>query len=603
MKARAALTLMVLLASLAAAAGDAPPAGTSEVVVTAGIAPVSFQDAARSVTVLTREEIAAAPVDSVADLLAYAVGADVRPRGPRGVSADVALRGSTFEQVLVLLDGVKISDPQTGHHDLDLPLPLSEVERVEVLRGPAARLYGADAYAGVVNVITRRGREREVSGEARGGENGLCALEGGAAVPAGAWGHRLSASLLEHDGYRYNTAADLKAAAWRSSWEGAEASADLFAGWADKRFGANGFYSDRFPEAWERTETALVSASGRGALGPVRLEGWASWRRHDDTFLLDRTRPAFYRNQHRTEVGELSLRLFAPSKLGLTVLGLEGGRESIGSARLGDHARHRGGLYFEQRLSVGPRADLTVGASLYGVEGYGTRAWPGLDLGVALGRCWRVWLSVGEAFRVPSFTDLYYTSPTDRGNPDLVPEEAWTYEAGGRWTGARARAEFALFRREGREVIDFVRPAPVVPWTAQNLGEVRTEGLEASALLPLAGRFEGARLRASYAFLHSRSTLPAPFASKYALAYLRHQAVLEADHPWGDWGRQSWKARYESRVGYGAYWLIDARLAVPAGPVEVVLEGTNLLNTPWPGAGFAPMPGRWLTLGVRWEGR
>jgi len=572
------------------------------VVVTAGLAPVSFSDAARSVTVLTREEIEASPATSVADLLSTLAGVDVRPRGPEGVQSDLALRGSTFEQVLVLLDGVKVGDPQTGHHDLDLPVSLEDIARIEVLRGAAARLYGPDAYAGVVNILTRRPSEREVRAAAAVGENGLASGSGSLATAAGAWGQRLSASWLQDDGYRHNTAADLKTAAWRTSWGGGPSGADLFAGWTDKRFGANGFYSDRYPEAWEHTATGMVAASVRGTARKSHLEGRASWRRHDDTFLLDRTRPSFYRNEHRTGLWEVSGRLSVPTGHGLSVLGMEAGREAIASDRLGDHSRARGGLYFEQSLALGPKVDLSAGASLYRYTDWGWHAWPGADLGVDLGRGWRGWLSVGKAFRVPTYTDLYYTSPTDRGNPALRPEESWSYEAGARWSGGTARMEFSLFRREGKGVIDFVRPGESGPWTSRNLSRVTTDGAELQAAYTFTGGAAPLRLQGSYTFLDSRGSLPAPYTSKYALAYLRHQALLSAEHRWGKRARQRWQARYESRAGSGAYWLLDTRLTVPVKKVELFLDGTNLLNTPWRGAGFAPMPGRWVTFGVRLAG-
>jgi len=591
-----------MLGSLALAAGAPPAKGETTVVVTAGLAPVTFSAAARSVTVLTRADIEASPAASVADLLALVAGVDVRPRGPQGVQADLAMRGSTFEQVLVLLDGIKVGDPQTGHHDLDLPVALEEVERIEVLRGAAARLYGPDAYAGVVNILTRRPGGEGVRAAAGAGEHGLVSASGGLAGASGAWGQRLSASLLEHDGYRHNTAADLRTASWRGSWESGTSGADLFAGWTDKRFGANGYYSDRYPEAWEHTATGMAALSGRTTAGGARLEGHLSWRRHDDTFLLDRSRPSFYRNEHRTDLSELSGRLSFPTPHGLAVMGLEAGRESIASDRLGDRSRHRGGLYFEQSLALGARVDLSAGASLYRFTGWGWHVWPGADLGVDLGRGWRGWLSVGKAFRVPTYTDLYYTSPTDQGNPALRPEESWSYEAGARWSAGAARAELSLFRRDGDGVIDFVRAGDSGPWTARNLSRVRTRGAEVQAGYTFAGSEAPVRLQGSYTFLDSEGALPAPYHSKYALAYLRHQACLSADHRWGRGVSQRWEARYESRLGYGAYWLLDARLTVPLKKVELVLDGTNLLNTPWPGAGFAPMPGRWVTLGVRFVG-
>src|SRR5690606_6496015 len=136
--------------------------------------------AARSVDVIGADAIAATPARTLADVLANALGVDLQPRSP--AQADIALRGATFEQILVLVDGVRMSDAQTGHFDLDLAVPLSEVERIEILRGPATALYGSDAVGGVVNIVTRRGGERlrfGVEGGSFGTAGAHAALYGG----------------------------------------------------------------------------------------------------------------------------------------------------------------------------------------------------------------------------------------------------------------------------------------------------------------------------------------------------------------------------------------------------------------------------------------
>ncbi|HKK08312.1 MAG TPA: TonB-dependent receptor plug domain-containing protein, partial [Gemmatimonadota bacterium] len=109
--------------------------------------------ATRDLEVLGRDAIEATPARTVAGLLRWAAGVDVRPRSP--AQADLSLRGSSFEQVLVLVDGVPVNDPQTGHFDLDVAVPLASVERIEILRGPASATFGADAVGGVVNIVTR----------------------------------------------------------------------------------------------------------------------------------------------------------------------------------------------------------------------------------------------------------------------------------------------------------------------------------------------------------------------------------------------------------------------------------------------------------------
>lgn len=127
----------------------------NEVNVTGTRAPLTVRQQARMVTVLSRSDIAAAPVQSVNDLLKYATGVDVRQKGPLGALTDVSIRGGNSEQVAILLNGINICDPQTGHNAMDLPVSLGEIERIEVLEGPAARVYGTSSLLGAINIVTR----------------------------------------------------------------------------------------------------------------------------------------------------------------------------------------------------------------------------------------------------------------------------------------------------------------------------------------------------------------------------------------------------------------------------------------------------------------
>ena len=124
-----------------------------DVEVTGSCAPLALGQAVRMVTVLSREEIQAAPVQSINDLLKIAVGVDVRQRGPIGAQTDVSIRGGTSEQITILLNGISICDPQTGHNAFDLPCDISDIERIEVLEGPAGRVYGTSSLVGAINIV------------------------------------------------------------------------------------------------------------------------------------------------------------------------------------------------------------------------------------------------------------------------------------------------------------------------------------------------------------------------------------------------------------------------------------------------------------------
>ena len=144
----AAAVLLAVAASPAAAQSSVPPPVAETVVVTGGALPIAFRELPRTVRVVTRDEIANLPVGTVTDLIRLVASADVRARGPRGIQADFSVRGAGFGQVLVLVDGVRVNNAQTGHHNSDLPVTLDDIERVEILLGPGSSAFGADAFGG-----------------------------------------------------------------------------------------------------------------------------------------------------------------------------------------------------------------------------------------------------------------------------------------------------------------------------------------------------------------------------------------------------------------------------------------------------------------------
>ena len=162
-----------------------------EVSVTGTRVPTALGQAARMVTVLDRDDIAAAPSQSVNDLLKYAVGIDVRQRGDMGVQTDISIRGGTFDQISILLNGINICDPQTGHNAADFPVDISEIERIEVLEGPAGRVYGTSSLVGAINIVTRIDAQSGMELHAEGGSYGFFHGGGHASFAGKAHSHQV----------------------------------------------------------------------------------------------------------------------------------------------------------------------------------------------------------------------------------------------------------------------------------------------------------------------------------------------------------------------------------------------------------------------------
>jgi len=388
---------------------------SDEIIVTASKYPTTFSETTRSVTVINRREIEHAPVQSIQDLLEYAVSVDVQQRGPQGIQADVSIRGGTFEQTLILINGLKVSDPQTGHHHLNLPLTLADIDRIEILRGHGSRLYGPNAFGGVINIITRDIQSQMVTLKTAMGEYGL--LEGVVSVAFPATmrsSHRLSLSHRTSDGYRENTEFDDTAAFYTSTLEVTRGEVNLSMGYREKEFGANSFYSDYYPKEWEKTGTTFMAMSADLIISGTTLTPQIYWRQNTDDFILDRDDPEFYHNQLTTNVYGVEIALALRSRHGLTTFGSELSNEEIGSESLGNHSRMKGGFYLEHRIK--PLIKLNVSAGVFAsyYPDWGWNVCPGLDAGYTLSEVTRLTVSVGRSFRVPTFTELYYDSPANK---------------------------------------------------------------------------------------------------------------------------------------------------------------------------------------------
>ena len=568
-------------------------------VTVASIASAQMASATRAVQVITAADIRQLPVTTVPEVLQWAMGVDLMPRSPALV--DVGVRGSSFEQVLVMVDGVRVSDAQTGHFDLDLALPLEQVERVEILRGPASTLHGADAVGGVINIVTRRGVGSAVRLEA-----GTFGTTGGAlahGVRAGDTRLDLSIDARRSDGHRPGTDYEMG--------QGRAALATPFAGqtldasfaWARRGFGANGFYgSNPGWNEYERTRavTGVVALRPRGE-ARLAVEPVLSFRRHDDDFVLQRDDPSFYQNQHTTD--QLGGRVTARYALAPAVRLAAGGEayhDRLRSSSLGDRGESRGGVLGEVAVGrVGGLAGV-LGARVDWHEAHGAFVSPALS-----GAWWatpvvRLRASVGRALRTPTWTERYYRDPANEGNSDLSPERSWSGEVGLDATpAAGVRLGVAVFQREADDLIDWARPAGgEAVWVTRNVESARFRGLEAQAAAvdPL-----GTRWTAQGSWLSVAASTPEGIESKYALRPLAESVVLGIDRPHPRGLTVSLRGVRARRVGEDAYLRADARVALQAGQLRLTFDVQNLADEEYLDIAGTPAAGRAAQVGVEWR--
>lgn len=565
----------------------APPDIRQEVFVTATIAPVSLEALGRAVAVISGAELAALGLATVADALRIIPGIDVRARGPRDVQSDFSLRGATFNQNLILVDGQRLNDSQSGHHNGDLPVPIEAIDRIEVLQGPGSSAHGADALGGTINLLTRR--DGHATATASAGQHGLLAARGsvsGGALPraltAAAWGSRSGGFQFDRD---FAMGGGLVRASLGRSWT-------LDVRHQRKAFGANGFYGPSPSKEW--TDQTLIGAGWRRARGPWSADVRGLVRDHGDHFRWDINRPGFAENRHRTDAIEATAaaRRELPHGVRLSC-GAGGGADQVRSTNLGDRTYRRGFAFVESQWTLGPRIAASAGLRYDAYSTFG-RAWsPSLASSVWLSPALRLRASAARAFRVPTFTELYYRDPSNIGSADLAAERGWSADGGLDWFHGGWTVSASPFRRWDRDVIDWVRQSTAVPWRSTNVRDVTTTGLEASVVR----RWPNALVRASVSVLDLDAPALAQL-SKYVLEYARRSVAVTLAAPVAAGVRASLTIDHRSRLDGQSYELVGLRVSRRFRRAEWFIEATNLFDVEYTEIAGVAMPGRWTVTGV-----
>ncbi|MGE5499371.1 MAG: TonB-dependent receptor plug domain-containing protein [Syntrophothermus sp.] len=575
---------------------------TEDVLVTAARAPMLAPEVPRGIIILSASEIEKAPADNLQDLLSYYSGIDIRKRGPEGVQADVSIRGGTFEQTLILLNGVRISDPQTAHNNLNIPVNLNDIEKIEILKGQASGLYGANALSGVINIITKKGKKSELAVNAAAGGFGFYSAGASLSEPISRLNNRLSFSREHSSGYRYNTDFTNSTISYNTSLLFSSGHADIFAGYTDREFGANGFYSDKYLNQRERIKTLFLTASADYNPGNLAVNPVFFWRSNKDNYLLDFTRPDFYNNLHTTNSYGSQIQLSYKTSSGTVTAGAEIGSDDINSNNLGIHNRSTGGFSAGYIFSGVKDFKIIASGYAYKYAGFGWKLCPGLDAGYNLSGDLNVYFSAGRSFRLPSFTEMYYSSPIQKGNALLHPEEAVSFETGIKSSDSRISFNAAAFFRKGNNFIDWVRSGADVPWHAENVAELTTRGIEAGIQLHRSF-FESLPLNLislNYTYIDA-DLVKSPLQSRYVLDHLRHQLNVMINHDMPLDILMSWSFRYENRFNQDQYFITDGKISRSLTNFDLYLQVSNIFNVNYTGTGGIPMPGRWFTGGIRYN--
>ncbi len=616
-----------------------------EVVVTGSRAPLTLAESAKIVSVITREDIHRAAAESINDILKLATGVDVRQRGGFGVQTDISVRGGNFDQITILLNGVNISSPHTGHLSADFPVSPEDIERIEVLEGPAARVYGTSAFNGVINIVTtvpesapslreRAGGEAVVHVSA--GQYGYAHANASLAKSFGSTHHALSGGYTRTDGATPNSNFSSSRVFYHVSAQmGDNATISGQFGYSYKPYAANTFYGASSTDQWESNERLMAALNGDIKLGAVHLAPQLYWNRWFDHYQWHKDNPAG-ENFHKVDSRGASLNAWFSSPLGKTSLGLEVRGEGIKSTKLGKpmpesdwektggHDAEADKLYKYKDTRTNLSAflehdillrDLTVSLGLLANmnDGLDTkwRVYPGIDISYRPTEAWKLYASWNMALRMPTFTDLYYSGANIEGNSNLKPEKTTDYQLGAQYRANGFMAEAQLFYSHKTDMIDWVTYSDAS--TGQSDGifhsvnfELDNKGFELNLnLLPQELWSEACPLRklsAKYSYINEDSEYDVTvISSKYAMDYLRHKVVLSADGRLWKRLNLSLSWRWQDRVGRDnpSYALTDARLSWDAPRWSVYLDATNLFDKKYYDYATIPQPGLWCRIGAK----
>lgn len=616
----------------------------SEVVVTGSRAPLTVSQQSRMVTVLSREDIEAAPVQSVNDLLKLAIGVDVRQKGPLGAGTDVGIRGGTSEQVAILLNGINICDAQTAHNVFDIPVDLSEIERIEVLEGPAARVYGTSSLLGAINIVTKAAARTSLTARMESGSYGYLSTGLRGNVARDNWNNQLSLSAIRSDGYSRSKAGNLNAdyrtlkSFYQGTYQDAWVDVKWHAGMSMKDFGANTFYGVKWDNQFEHTFKTFTAIQAESKQGKFHLRPSVYWNRGMDRFELFRGEPNKYPfNYHRTDVYGVNLNAYFDWVGGRTAFGAELRHEDLMSTVLGNKLDNPESIHGVNRMYTNglQRTNtqfvlehnvlldrFTLSAGLIAVKNsqanMNMRVYPGVDMSYRVGDAFKLYASYNTSLRMPSMTELFYSVGGHKPNPHLQPEELSAVEAGVKLHNAYVSAKAAVYYNHYKNQIDWIQDGTrdeknELVWKSVNFGVINSLGAESSfdfnflRILP-SQRFLK-RVSLGYSFINQDHKEEKGIVSRYVLEYLKHKFVADAQmHLTGklDLGLScrylDRMGSYTDRVGaahsYKPYSVVDARLSWNESNWKAYLNANNVLNKTYMDAGNVPQPGLWVMAGV-----
>ena len=569
-----------------------------------------------SVVSISREEIQNSTATNLSELLQQIAGIDIRRRGVEGMQADLYIRGGSFDQTLLLIDGMKVEDPQTGHHTMNMTLPLEVIEKIEIIKGAASRIYGQNAFTGAINIITKRDIENNISLDLSGGSFD----QKRAAVTMQ---RKLKNSDLlinynrkESEGYRYNT--DFKNDEFfiKSSFKIKDQKISAIGAFNERKFGANGFYaSSAAIDQYEETQASIVGLSTVYKKDELIIKPKLYWKRNQDMYVYLRQDPSVYRNLHISNKVGVEINASNPNAIGNLGIGLDLSKVSLSSNNLGDRNRTMLNIFIEQKIQFqNEKIDLTPGIAITHFSDVSTRLkyqnnffnnlffYPGMDLGYRINQNLTLYSNIGYTYRIPTYTDLFYSSPTTLGNENLKLEKALTSELGIKYRKENFNLNMSLYRRDASDIIDYVRNNETDPWQASNIREIRTNGFELNMGYKFyLAAFLKHRINIGFSNIND-DILETNFAfSRYALNSLKNQVTATYMFEVNEKISSTLAYKNAERTDEEKYTVIDFTTTYKLEKFTLSIILNNILDTEYSETNLVPMPGFNTLAGIKYS--
>ena len=567
---------------------------------------ISNTDNSISILTISNEEIQKSTATSISELLQQVAGLDIRRRGAEGMQADLYIRGGSFDQTLLLIDGIKVEDPQTGHHTMNMTIPLGVIEKIEIIKGSASRIYGQNAFTGAVNIVTKNNIKNDASVEIGGGS--FDQKRGSLTIQKELKNSDIlfNYNRKESEGYRYNTDYKNNEFFIKSNFKIKDQKISAIGVFNERKFGANGFYASPLAiDQYEETQASLVGFSTTYKKNDFTIKPKLYWKRNQDMYVYLRQDPSVYRNLHISNKVGVELNGSKLNSLGNLGLGFDLSKVSLSSNNLGQKNRTMLNMFIEQQLKFNnDKIDFTPGVAISYFSDVLTNLnykdnffnnlffYPGVDFGYRFNGNMKLYSNVGYTYRIPTYTDLFYSSPTTLGNENLKLEKALTKEIGLKYLKNNFNLNLSVYRRDASDIIDYVRNSESEPWQANNIREIITDGFELNIGYKFyLGAFRTQKITIGYSNINDE-LLETNFAfSRYALNSLKNQITANYMFEINDKIDSTIAFKNAERSNEEKYTVIDFRTSYKLNKFNLSVILNNILDREYSETNLVPMPG------------